>query len=546
MATSLHLLRSPSSDEELCGPNLPRCHEVLTPEAVDFVAALTRAFRPRIDDALAERARRRRRWTAGEALGFLPETREIRESAWQVAPIPPALQRRVVEITGPVDRKMIINALNSGADCFMADFEDSTSPTWANLIGGQVNLLDAVRGALAWDDPRSGKAYRLGESPALLLVRPRGLHLPEPHLMVDARPVPGALLDFGLFFFHNALILAGRSAGPFLYLPKLESHREARIWDQVFRYAEESLELPVGTVKATVLIETLPAAFEMHEILWELREHAAGLNCGRWDYIFSFIKARSHDPAAVLPDRAQVSMTQPCMRAYTRLVVQTAHRRGALAIGGMAAQIPIRDDPAASERAIEAVRADKRREVSDGHDGTWVAHPGLVDVARAAFRERMRGPNQLDVLLPELRVGAEELLRVPEGTRTEAGLRHDIRVGLLYLEAWLRGVGCVPIYHLMEDAATAEIARTQVWQWIRHGAVLDDGTRVSAARLRTLLADEARGIAGEVGEEAFGAGRYAAAAELFERLATATECPEFLTLMAYELLDPIDTGAPVR
>ena len=546
MATSLHLLRSPSSDEELCGPNLPRCHEVLTPEAVDFVAALARAFRPRIDDALAERARRRRRWAAGEPLGFLPETREIRESAWQVAPIPPALQRRVVEITGPVDRKMIINALNSGADCFMADFEDSTSPTWANLVEGQVNLLDAVRGTLAWDDSRTGKAYRVGESPALLLVRPRGLHLPERHLMVDARPVPGALFDFGLYFFHNARILAGRGAGPFLYLPKLESHREARIWDQVFRYAEEALELPVGTVKATVLIETLPAAFEMHEILWELRDHAAGLNCGRWDYIFSCIKVRSHDPAAVLPDRAQVSMAQPSMRAYTRLVVQTAHRRGALAIGGMAAQIPIRDDPAANERALEAVRADKRREVSDGHDGTWVAHPGLVDVARAAFRERMRGPNQLDVLLPDLRVGAEELLRVPEGTRTEAGLRHDIRVGLFYLEAWLRGVGCVPIYNLMEDAATAEIARTQVWQWIRHGAALDDGTRVSAARFRGLLAEEARGIAREAGEAAFGAERYAAAAELFERLATATECPEFLTLMAYEQLEPTDAGAPAR
>ncbi len=542
MATSLHLLRSPSSDEELCGPNLPRCHEVLTPEAVDFVAALTRAFRPRIDDALAERRRRRQRWADGERLGFLPETREIRETAWQVAPIPPALQRRVVEITGPVDRKMIINALNSGADCFMADFEDSTSPTWENLVQGQVNLMDAVRGTIAWDDPRTGKAYRLAEQPALLLVRPRGLHLPERHLMVDARPVPGALFDFGLFCFHNARVLAERGVGPYFYLPKLESHREARIWDQVFRYAQDALGLPVGTIKATVLVETLPAAFEMHEILWELRDHAAGLNCGRWDYIFSFIKCHAHDPAAILPDRGQVTMTQPCMRAYTRLVVQTCHRRGAFAMGGMAAQIPIKDDPAANERALEAVRADKRREVGDGHDGTWVAHPGLVDLARAAFLERMRGPNQLDVTHPDLRVAPDDLLRVPEGTRTDAGLRHNVRVGVQYLAAWLRGLGCVPIYHLMEDAATAEISRTQAWQWVRHGVALEDGTRVTPARLREVLAEELRVIEGEVGAAAFRGGAFAAAAALFERLATSPECEEFLTLFAYDQLESTETG----
>jgi len=542
VATSLHLHRSPSSDEEICGPNLPRCHEVLTPEAVDFVAALTRAFRPRIDEALAERRRRRQRWAAGERLGFLPETREIRESAWQVAPIPAALQRRVVEITGPVDRKMIINALNSGADCFMADFEDSTSPTWENLIQGQVNLLDAVRGTIAWDDPRTGKAYRLAEQPALLLVRPRGLHLPERHLMVDARPVPGALLDFGLFFFHNARALVERGVGPYFYLPKLESHREARIWDQVFRYAQDALGLPVGTVKATVLIETLPAAFEMHEILWELRDHAAGLNCGRWDYIFSFIKSHAHDPSAILPDRGQVTMSQPCMRAYTRLVVQTCHRRGAFAMGGMAAQIPIKDDPAANERALEAVRADKRREVADGHDGTWVAHPGLVDLARAAFLERMRGANQLDVMQADLRVGADDLLRVPEGTRTEAGLRHNVRVGVQYLEAWLRGQGCVPIYNLMEDAATAEISRTQVWQWVRHGVTLEGGIRLTPERLREVVAEELRVIEGEVGAVAFRGGRYPSAAALFVRLATNPECEEFLTLFAYDQLESTETG----
>jgi malate synthase len=543
VATSLHFLRSPSSDEELCGPNLPRCHEVLTPEAVDFVAALTRAFRPRIDDALAERRRRRARIRAGERLDFLPATREIREGDWRVAPIPGALERRVVEITGPVDRKMIINALNSGADCFMADFEDSTSPTWGTLVQGQVNLLDAVRGTIAWDDPRTGKEYRLGGTPARLLVRPRGLHLPERHLMVDARPAPGALFDFGLFFFHNAEELLRRGAGPYFYLPKLESHLEARIWDQVFRFAQDALGLPVGTIKATVLIETLPAAFELHEILWELREHAAGLNCGRWDYIFSFIKTHAHEPAALLPDRVQVGMTQPCMRAYTQLVVQTCHRRGAFAMGGMAAQIPIRDDPAANARALDAVRADKRREATDGHDGTWVAHPGLVAVAREAFEAVMRGPNQLDVLRDDVRVGAADLLRVPTGTRTEAGLRHNVRVGVQYLEAWLGGQGCVPIYNLMEDAATAEISRTQVWQWIRHGAQLEDGSRVTAARLRQVMTDELRVIEGEVGPEAFRRGRYAAAAELFERLATAPECEEFLTLAAYDLLDPVDTGA---
>jgi malate synthase A len=544
VATTLHLHRSPLSDEEVCGPNLPRCHEILTPEAVDFVAALTRAFRPRIDDALAERRRRRDRWSRGERLGFLPETREIRESAWQVAPVPAPLQRRVVEITGPVDRKMIINALNSGADCFMADFEDSTSPTWENLIQGQVNLLDAVRGTIAWDDPQSGKAYRLAEQPARLLVRPRGLHLPERHLMVDARPVPGALLDFGLFFFHNARALVERGAGPYFYLPKLESHREARIWDQAFRYAQDALGLPVGTVKATVLIETLPAAFEMHEILWELRDHAVGLNCGRWDYIFSFIKCHAHDPAAILPDRGQVTMTQPCMRAYTRLVVQTCHRRGAFAMGGMAAQIPIRDDPAANERALEAVRADKRREVADGHDGTWVAHPGLVDLARTAFLERMRGPNQLDVMQADLRVGPDDLLRVPEGTRTEAGLRHNVRVGVQYLEAWLRGQGCVPIYHLMEDAATAEISRTQVWQWVRHGVTLEGGIRLTPERLRQVIAEELDVIEGEAGSAAFRGGRFPDAAALFERLATAPECEEFLTLSAYDQLQPPETGAP--
>ncbi|MGH7586091.1 MAG: malate synthase A [Gemmatimonadales bacterium] len=542
MATSLMLHRSPLNDEELCGPSIPRCHEVLTAEALDFVAALTRALRPRIDDALGARLRRRSRLAAGERLDFLPDTRSIREGDWRVAPVPRDLERRIVEITGPVDRKMIINALNSGADVFMADFEDATTPTWANLVNGQVNLLDAVRGTIEFQDPETAKAYRLGERVATLMVRPRGLHLPEGHYMVDGRPVPGALFDFGLFVFHNARELLDRGTAPYFYLPKLESHREARIWDQAFGFAEEQLELPVGTIKATVLIETLPAAFEMHEILWELREHSAGLNCGRWDYIFSYIKTNAHDPAAVLPDRGQVTMLQPFLRTYTQLVVQTCHRRGAHAIGGMAAQIPIRDDPGANAAALEAVRADKRREVGDGHDGTWVAHPALVAVAREVFEAGLEGPNQLGVLRQDHLATAADLLRVPEGTRTEAGLRHNVRVGVQYLEAWLRGVGCVPIENLMEDAATAEISRTQVWQWIRHRAALDDGRKVTAAMLRAVMAEELAPLRRATRAQGGPARRWDEATALFERFAIAPECAEFLTLATYDQVLAVDTG----
>jgi malate synthase len=447
----------------------------------------------------------------------------------------------VVEITGPVDRKMIINALNSGADVFMADFEDATTPSWTNLISGQVNLQDAVRGTIRHQDPASGKQYELASKTATLLVRPRGLHLPERHLLVDGRPAPGALVDFGFYLFHNATELLKRSTGPYFYLPKLESHLEARLWNDVFLHAQERLGIPSGTIKATVLIETLPAAFEMHEILWELREHSAGLNCGRWDYIFSFIKTRRDDPAAVLPDRAQVTMEQPCMRAYTQLLVQTCHRRGVHAMGGMAAQIPIRDNPAASEQALERVRADKLREVTDGHDGTWVAHPGLVPVAREVFAAHMQGPNQLERMREDVHVTARDLLAVPVGARTEAGLRHNIRVGIQYLESWLRGVGCVPLYHLMEDAATAEISRTQIWQWVHHRARLDDGRPVTAELVHALMDEELRTIADEVGDR-FSQGRFAEATVLFERLALATDCPEFLTLPAYDLLDEPGTS----
>jgi malate synthase len=526
-----------SAGIDVIGPRVPRDEEVLSPSALRFTADLVRRFRPRLTELLSARRIRRARWARGERLDFLAETASIRESDWQVAPVPGDLLKRTVEITGPVDRKMIINALNSGADVFMADFEDSTTPTWQNLVAGQVNLRDAVRRTIALEDSESGKRYQLNQRTATLMVRPRGLHLPERHVIVDGSAAPGSFVDFALFAFHNARELLERGTGPYFYLPKLESHLEARLWNEVLAFAESSLELPAGSIKATVLIETLPAAFEMDEILWELRDHSAGLNCGRWDYIFSFIKVRSHDPSALLPDRVQVTMEQPCMRAYTQLVVKTCHRRGAHAMGGMAAQIPIRNDPAASEQALAKVRADKLREVRDGHDGTWVAHPGLVPVAREIFDANMPGPNQLGRKRDDVRVTAEELLQVPAGTRTEAGLRHNIRVGVQYLEAWLRGLGCVPLYHLMEDAATAEISRTQVWQWLRHGAALEDGRTVTAELVREVTAEELGVVEREVGAERYRAGRFAEASELFLELALASECEEFLTLPAYARLD---------
>ena len=517
-------------------PTGERHAEILTDGALEFLADLGRQFGPRIDAALERRADRLRELSAGGRLDFLPETADIRRGDWRVAEAPPDLRRRIVEITGPVDRKMIINALNSGADVFMADFEDATSPTWRNLMAGQVNLFDAIRRTIAWDDPDTRKSYRLGERLATLVVRPRGLHLPERHLLLDAHPMHGALVDFGLYFYHNAAALLRNGSGPYFYLPKLESHLEARLWNDVFRYAQDALGIPAGTIRATVLIETLPAAFEMDEILYELREHAAGLNCGRWDYIFSFIKTQRHDPAAILPDRSQVTMQQPCMRAYTQLAVRTCHRRGAYAMGGMAAQIPIRNDERANADALEKVRADKRREVSDGHDGTWVAHPALVPVAREAFEAHMDGPHQLDRMREDVEVTAADLLQVPGGTRTEAGLRLNVRVGVQYIEAWLRGLGAVPLYNLMEDAATAEISRTQVWQWIRHGATLDDGRGVTPALLDEVLAEELDVIATEIGRERMAGGRFDEASRLFHQLAASGVLEEFLTLSAYELL----------
>jgi malate synthase len=511
--------------------------EILAPGALQFVAQLTRTFAPRIGELLAEREVRYRAWRAGEPLRFRDDTAKVRNGDWRVLPIPVDLTRRIVEITGPVDRKMMINALNSGADVFMADFEDATAPTWRNVVQGQLNLRDAVRRTITYTDPATGKPYSLGDQLATLIVRPRGLHLPETHLTVDGSVVPGCLFDAGMYLYHNALALIERGTGPYFYLPKLESAEEAALWNDVFIAAQDALEMPRGTIKATVLIETLPAVFQMHEILHALREHIVGLNCGRWDYIFSFIKTRSEDPAAVLPDRSQVTMTQPCMRAYTQLLIRTCHRRGAFAMGGMAAQIPIKNDPAANATAEERVRADKTREAMDGHDGTWVAHPALVPIARDAFAAHMTGDNQLGRSRDDVNVSAADLLQTPTGTVTEAGLRLNIRVAIQYLEAWLRGSGAVPLYGMMEDAATAEISRAQVWQWIHHRVQLPDSTEITRELVVQLVGSEMARIASEVGNARIREGRFVDATELFLRTATAPTIEEFLTLPAYPMLE---------
>ncbi len=520
-----------------------RYDELLTPAALEFVAELERRFGPEIDRLLAARRTRLARLRDGEQLGFRAETQRIREGDWHVAPAPKDLTRRIVEITGPTDRKMVINALNSGADVFMADFEDATSPTWDNLVQGQINVRDAVRREITFDDPASGKSYRLGEKRATLIIRPRGLHLKESHVLVNAKPLHASLFDFGLAFFHNAAELIARGSGPYYYLPKLESHREAALWNDVFVAAQSALGIARGTIRATVLIETLPAAFEMEEILFALREHAAGLNCGRWDYIFSHIKTRRHDPNAIFPDRAQVGMTQPFMRAYTQLAIKTCHKRGAFAMGGMSAYIPTRD-PETNEKAFAQVRADKDREAGDGHDGTWVAHPGLVNVAREAFASRLApgASNQLGVMRDDVEASAADMLQAPNGARTEAGLRHNARVGIQYIEAWLRGVGAVPLYNLMEDAATAEISRSQMWQWLRWGVALEDGRRVTPELVDQTIADEMRVIAQEVGEERMESGRFDEARELFAGLVFAQEIPEFLTTIAYDRITTTDSN----
>jgi malate synthase len=509
----------------------PRADEVLTPDAVAFVLDLQARFGPRRDDLLRARAERRERIAAGELPTFLAATREIREERWKIKPVPEGLCDRRVEITGPTDRKMVINALNSGARMFMADFEDASSPTWSNVVEGQANLMDAIAGTIELET--SDRTYRLDDAVATLLVRPRGWHLPERHLVAGGEPVSASLFDFGLFVFHNARKLLDRGAGPWLYLPKLESHLEARLWNDVFTHAEDALQLQRGSIRATVLVETVLAAFEMDEILWELREHAAGLNAGRWDYMFSVIKTFRERPEFVLPDRNAVTMTAPFMRAYTELLVRTCHRRGAHAMGGMAAFIPSRRDPDLNRRALEKVREDKRREAADGFDGTWVAHPDLVPVALAEFDRVLEGrPNQLERLREDVEVPAEALLDVAStpGEVTEEGLLNDVAVAIRYLTAWLEGTGAVAIFNLMEDAATAEIARSQVWQWLRHG-------RFERAQVERLVGEELERLRGEVGDEAFGRSRVHEAREIVERSALGDELDEFLTLVAYDHLE---------
>ena len=520
---------------EIRGPMNAGFAEILTPEACAFVEGLVRAFGPRRDELLALRAARQKEIDGGKLPDFPAETRAIREGAWQVASIPADLMDRRTEITGPVDRKMVINALNSGAKVFMADFEDATAPTWTNLIEGQFNLRDAVRRRIGFTSPE-GKAYRLNEKTATLMVRPRGWHLPEKHATLGGKPIPGSLFDFGLFFFHNARELLARGSGPYFYLPKLEGRLEARLWNDVFVHSQAALGVPRGSIRATVLIETILATFEAEEILHERREHSAGLNCGRWDYIFSCIKKLHRRPGYVFPDRTQVTMTAPFMRGYCLHVIKVCHRRGAHAMGGMAAQIPIKNNPAANEAALAKVLADKEREATDGHDGTWVAHPGLVPVALKAFDKHMPGPNQILRRRDDVNATAAELLAAPPGTITEAGVRTNLSVGLQYVEAWLGGLGCVPLYNLMEDAATAEISRAQLWQWLHHGGRLADGRPVTAGLYDELLAGELEKIKGEVGAERLAGGNFAAATELFMRMVKSPVLDEFLTLPAYDKL----------
>ncbi|MBV9838078.1 MAG: malate synthase A [Solirubrobacterales bacterium] len=527
------------SNVELRGAIEPGFDEVLTPDALELVAALVREFGPRRGELLEARARRRARLAAGEMLDFLPHTREIREGDWRVAPVPGDMQQRWVEITGPTERKMTINALNSGADGFMADFEDANAPTWRNMVEGHLNLRDAIEGTITYEGS-DGRHYELGEDPATLLVRPRGWHLDERHVLLGSQPVPGALFDFGLYFFHCAPRLLAKGSGPYFYLPKLESHLEARLWNDVFCFAQDALGIDRGTIKATVLIETLPAAFEMDEILYELRDHSAGLNAGRWDYIFSAIKCFPDRPEMVLPDRGDVTMTVPFMRAYTELLAATCHRRGAHAMGGMAALIPSRKDEQANAKALDAVRADKEREVGQGYDGTWVAHPDLVPVAREVFEQGLSGAsNQLSRQRDDVQVGAAELLDLSStpGKITEQGLRTDVSVGFQYISFWLTGRGAAGINSMMEDAATAEISRSQIWQWIRHGAKLEDGQTVTPDLVRQVLDEETAKVRESVGEQVWRDGRPSETREIFERVALAPELTEFLTIPAYEYLD---------
>jgi malate synthase len=518
---------------------------LVTAPALAFVAKLARKFEARRRELMALRAQRQAAFDAGEKPDFLEETRSIRDSEWTIGAVPRDLLDRRVEITGPTDRKMVINALNCGANVFMADFEDSNTPSWDNMVGGQVNLRDAVNRTVNFVSPE-GKRYKLNERTATLMVRPRGWHLVESHVHVDGEPVSGAIFDFALYFFHNAKALLARNTGPYFYLPKMESHLEARLWNDIFVVAQRELGVPQGTIKATVLIETVLAAFEMDEILYELREHCVGLNIGRWDYIFSCIKKFRSDREFCLADRARVTMTAPFMRAYALLLIKTCHRRNAFAMGGMAAQIPIKNDPAANEAALEKVRADKLREATDGCDGTWVAHPGLVPLAKAIFDQHMPTPNQVHRQRDDVAIAAADLLDFqPEHPITETGLRNNISVGIQYIGAWLAGNGCVPVFNLMEDAATAEISRSQIWQWIRSPkGVLDDGRKVTVELFRELLPQELARVKALVGPEGWEQGRYEEAAWFFAQMIASDDYVEFLTLPGYERLS-LDVGEPV-
>jgi malate synthase len=520
----------------ITGDVRPEWAQILTPEAMKFLARLAQKFEPERRARLAARVERMNELNAGKFPEFLEETAALRAGSWKVAPIPKDLEDRRVEITGPVDRKMVINALNSGASVFMADFEDANSPTWANCVEGQINLRDAVEGTISFSSPE-GKQYKLNPKVATLLVRPRGWHLVEKHVTVDGAPISASLFDFGLYFFHNAKRLLAKGTGPYFYLPKMEHYLEARLWNDVFNFAQDYCGVPRGSVRATVLIETILASFQMDEILYELRDHSAGLNCGRWDYIFSYIKKFREHPQFVVPNRAQVTMDKHFLASYVKLLIEICHRRGIHAMGGMAAQIPIKNDPQANEAALAKVRADKQREVNAGHDGTWVAHPGLVPIAKEIFDAGMKTPNQIGVRKPAANVSPADLLKVPEGDITEDGLRLNVDVGLQYLEAWLRGNGCVPIYNLMEDAATAEISRAQVWQWVRHKARMADGRVVDKDLVRKTIAGEMDKLKQRLGEEGYAASQFPLAGKLFEQMMTRDEFDEFLTLVAYDYID---------
>ena len=523
------------ADLEILGPMNSRYAEILTPEACAFISDLFLRFEPRRQIILAARVERQKAIDAGQLPHFLPETASIRAGNWRVPPPPPDLLDRRTEITGPVDRKMAINALNSGAQCWMADFEDANSPTWENCLEGQLTMRDAARRTLTFTSPE-GKAYALKEKIATIVARPRGWHMDEKHVRFAGKRVSASLFDWGLYFVHNAKALIARGSGPYFYLPKLEGHLEARLWNDVFIHAQSALGIPRGTIRATVLVETILGAFEAEEILYELREHASGLNCGRWDYMFSLVKKFRNRPEYIYPDRTLITMTVPFLRAYCFHVIQVCHRHGAYAMGGMAAQIPIRNNPAANAEAFAKVRIDKEREAADGHDGTWVAHPGLVQTALDAFALHMKGPNQIDRLREDVKVTAADMLAPLHGPITENGVRWNIHVGIRYLEAWLGGSGAEPIHNLMEDLATSEISRSQLWQWLRYSAKLDDGRVITLALYEKLLAEELAKIRAEYGDTVYDGGHFPAATDLFLRMVRSEEFDEFLALPAYELL----------